>query len=166
MDDNKVSVTLASPAKIEGKREPAGTVVLVSAAVANHLYAARAIGTAPLVFDTSDTQTSADFDSEVALTAKMLADGIVAHAVTAAVAPIVAERDELIGKLAEAEEKLFEAEAHLENAAFDMASEQEKAIRNEVEAAAELDELRKRVPELEAALAEATKAGAAKAIKK
>lgn len=166
MDDNKVSVTLASPAKIDGKREPAGKVVVVSATVAGHLHAAQAVGSAPLIFDTSDTQTSAEFDDAVELAARGMAEKLVGGAVATALAQVKSERDELTARLAtatellaETKEQLFEAEAHLENAAFD------KAVA-EAAGAKELDELRKRVPELEAALAEATKAGAAKTTKK
>lgn len=66
MDDNKVSVVLAGPAKIGGKREPAGKTVSVTADMARDLDA-RHLLVAGAAFDTKGVALASDFHEAVEL---------------------------------------------------------------------------------------------------
>lgn len=137
MDDSKVSVTLAGPAKIDGKFMKAGATVLVTAVLARQLAAP---------FDTSDTPMASDFDTEVEETAKVLADLRIKDAVETAVTVFASENETLKAEVIRLGKALEDAKAEVA-----------AATDNQKDAAGTITELRNRVTELEAALADATK---------
>ncbi|MET3611747.1 regulator of replication initiation timing [Rhizobium aquaticum] len=165
MDDNKVSVTLAAPAKIGGKVLSAGVTVTVSAGVAKQLGEP---------FDTSDTPLAVDFDTEVEEVAKVLADQRIKDAVETAVATIASENEKLVAEndhlrksltdannavatISSENEKLVIEVDRLGKALEDAKAEVAAATDNQKDAAGTITDLRNRVTELETALADATK---------
>lgn len=152
MENDKVSVTLAAPAKIGGKVLSAGVTVTVSTAVAKHLGQP---------FDTSDTPMAADFDTQVEEVAKVLADLRIKDAVETAVAVFASENDTLKAEVDRLSKALTDANAEVENlgkALEDAKAEVAAATDNQKDAAGTITDLRNRVTELETALADATKA--------
>lgn len=154
MENDKVSVTLAGPAKIDGKFMKAGATVLVTALRARQLAAP---------FDTSDTPMASDFDTEVEETAKVLADLRIKDAVETAVSVFASENDTLKAEVDRLGKVLVDANAEVERlgkALEDAKAEVAAATDNQTDAAGTITDLRNRVTELETALADATKPAA------
>lgn len=92
MTGGKISVRLASRAKIDGRWRDPGQQVDVDLATAAQLEAARAIE--PVDGAIAELVSGAPpFDQEVTAMAKILADAAVQAAVEAATAEIIADRD-------------------------------------------------------------------------
>lgn len=143
----KVSVTLSGPAKIDGRREPAGKIVSVTTAVAQQLAANGVIAPATS-FDMSDTPLTSDFDAAVA------------EAVAARTAEIQAQADAQLAAMNEALESAVAAAQGVIEAAAAKTAELEASI---TAATGRAEEAEAKVAELEAKIAAAsTNTGAGK----
>lgn len=106
MDDNKITVTLTGPAKINGVREPSGKAVVVSTALAIQLAASGVIN--PEATCDRDTRFASDFDAAVAKAAASLVAVTVDTAVAEAIAGKVVELSAAHDQIRELQKKLVD----------------------------------------------------------
>nr|WP_321511114.1 hypothetical protein [uncultured Celeribacter sp.] len=116
-----VEVTLITPAKVAGKRQPTGKTLTVSETVRDQLIAAGAVSADVAPVTTASVGNEADaFETAVEAKAKEIAEAIVGEAVDTAVTELQATADEATARAIEAEaqrdllqERVLELQAHL-----------------------------------------------------
>lgn len=127
--DNRISVRLTGPAKIEGKWRKPDEDVAVTPELARELAAAGVISKDPDT-DPSDLASGLPgFDEAVTEQARLLADAAVVAAVDAATSELVADRDAARVRAADAEAEVNRQDARI------MALEAELAVAEEKHAA-------------------------------
>ncbi|WP_321362603.1 hypothetical protein [uncultured Celeribacter sp.] len=134
-----VEVTLITPAKVAGKRQPSGKTLTVSETVRDQLIAAGAVAkdAAPVTTISGDNDTAA-FEAAVEAKAKEIAEAIVDAAVETAVTELQATADEATARAIEAEaqrdllqERVLELQAQLDTDPAAGASEEATAAKDE-----------------------------------
>jgi len=113
-------VTLTSPAKIAGKREPQGKTLTVSKTVREQLIAAGLVDAVTVMVpvasgvDLTSFEGTDDFETAVTSKAKEMAEALVEAAVDEAVTELTTAADEANARAEKAEVKVHEAEAQLQ----------------------------------------------------
>ena len=127
--DAQIEVTLISPAKVDGKRQPIGRTVYVTEAVMHQLAAAQAIPALAIV-DDEISPVPTKWEEDVAAKAQEIAEAVVIAAVDVAVSDLVSDLeqekvkntgllddlDALDAKLKDAEAKIVELQGTIDSA--------------------------------------------------